>query len=121
MLVTVYFKLKKSKDNIGVVLDVISLRYNNVLNSKLGNFSQQFAIWVHDQMEFELSDGKNIGSSLALALINFVAAEDLIYIIDGEKNWFYFVGFMDQLLPKLYAGQFNLTSLTYMDNFYGKN
>lgn len=52
--------------------------------------------------------------------MHYFAAEDLIYIIDGHHNWVYFVGFIEQLLPKLYAGHFNFSSLAYMDNFYGK-
>jgi hypothetical protein len=91
-----------------------------MLNSNFSYFSQQFTIWVQDQMEFEFGDGKY--QSFHQCLPNAIfAAEDVIYIIDGEDNWFYFVRFVEQLLPKLYTGHFNLTSLTHMDNFYGKN
>jgi hypothetical protein len=91
-----------------------------MLNSNISYFSQQFLNWVQDQMEFEFGDGISMPPSVLIPNAIF-AAEDVIYLIDREKNWFYFVRYVEQLLPKLYAGHFNLSSLTHMDNFSGKN
>jgi hypothetical protein len=59
-------------NNIGVFfLESIYLRYNGMLNSNLSYFSQQFSIWVQDQMEFEFGDGKYQMLSTSAYLMQF--------------------------------------------------